>query len=67
MEEQTSANAEEMEVPNTEPPQRAMPRSSGITQESGKKSNRTLKLKELSQRHLSVPADAPAGAYGGIR
>ena len=61
MEEQTSANAEEMEVPNTEPPATGDAKVSGITQESGKKSNRTLKLKGAeSEASEDVPADAPA-------
>ena len=63
MEEQTSANAEELEAPNTESPATGETEGTEATQETGKKSGRTLKLKGAeAEASDAAPSDSPAEA-----
>ena len=63
MEEQTSANAEELEAPSTESPATGETEGTEATPETGKKSGRTLKLKGAeAEASDAAPSDPPAGA-----
>ena len=61
MEEQTSANAEELGAPNTESPAAIGPDNSAASEEAAKKGGRTLKLKGAeSEASEDKPTEAPA-------